>query len=446
MTLTRRAILAATAAASVVPAAACATTQGAAGPSSFVRVQGQGFVLNGRPYRFVGANMWYAAYLGADAAYGNRGRLTRELDTLAETGVTNIRLMASSEDSPLRNSVTPTFRDRTGDYNETLLKGLDLTLAEMGERDMKAVLALTNFWEWSGGMMTYLYWVNGGQYLNMNDPAHPWPQFPDFNAAFYTSGEAQRLYRDYIRAVVTRTNTVTGVRYADDPTIMSWQLANEPRPGGSNAIAAPNLPAFYAWIEGTAAYIKSLDPHHLVSTGSEGLKGCIEREDCVVATHAPASIDYVTAHIWPQNWSWVDQRDLPGTAEAGRPLVDAYIRAHIDIARRLNKPLVIEEFGYPRDGGLNDPSAPTTFKDRYYTQIFDAVLASVREGGPLAGSNFWAWNGEGRAQHADHRFQPGDTSFVGDPPHEPQGWYGVFDSDVSTRALIRAHAAALAAS
>ena len=445
MTFTRRAVLAASAAATVLPAAACATAPNAGGASPFVKVDGLGFVVNGRPYRFVGANMWYAAYLGADADYGNRARLTRELDTLAETGVTNIRLMASSEDSPLRNSVTPTFRNRTDTYNETLLEGLDLTLAEMGERDMKAILCLTNFWEWSGGMMTYLYWVNGGQYLNMNDPAHPWPQFPDFNSAFYTQAEAQRLYRDYIRAVVTRTNTVTGVRYIDDPTIMSWQLANEPRPGGSDAIAAPNLPAFYAWIEGTAAYIKSLDPNHLVSTGSEGLKGCIERTDCVVATHEPASVDYLTAHIWPQNWSWVDQRDLAATAEAGRPLVDKYIRDHIEIARGLNKPLVIEEFGYPRDGGLNDPSAPTTYKDRFYTQIFDAVLASIREGGPLVGSNFWAWNGEGRAAHPDHRFRPGDTSYVGDPPHEPQGWYGVFDSDASTRALIRAHAAALAA-
>jgi mannan endo-1,4-beta-mannosidase len=37
----------------------------------------------------------------------------------------------------------------------------------------------------------------------------------------------------------------------------------------------------------------------------------------------------------------------------------------------------------------------------------------------------------------------GETSYVGDPPHEPQGWYSVFDSDASTQALIRSHAAAL---
>ena len=266
-------------------------------PSSFVTVQGRGFERNGKPYRYAGANIWYGAWLGADTAYGNRARLARELDRLKALGVRNLRILGSAELSPLKNSITPGFRDRTATYNEDLLKGLDWTLAEMAKRDMTGVIYLTNFWEWSGGMMTYLSWVNGGKFINMNDPAHPWPEFADWNAAFYTDGQAQAMYRDYIRAVVTRTNSVTGVAYATDPTIMAWQLANEPRPAGSAKIAVPNLPAFYRWIDETARYIKTLDPNHLVSTGSEGLKGSIEREDVVLAAHRSKSIDYLTTHI-----------------------------------------------------------------------------------------------------------------------------------------------------
>lgn len=63
----------------------------------------------------------------------------------------------------------------------------------------------------------------------------------------------------------------------------------------------------------------------------------------------------------------------------------------------------------------------------------------------MAGSNFWAWGGRGRAAHADNTFRPGDTSYVGDPPHEPQGWYSVFDMDESTKAVVRARAAELRA-
>jgi mannan endo-1,4-beta-mannosidase len=411
--------------------------------AEFVRREGAELRIGARPYRFAGANMWYAAYLGADAPFGNRARLGRELDRLAALGIDNVRILASSEQSPLRGSITPAFRTISADYNETLLRGLDFALAEMGRRGMRAVLYLTNFWEWSGGMMTYVSWTNGGRHLNMNDPAHPWPQFPDFASSFYSNRQAVALYEHYVGALVSRTNTVTGGAYAADPTIMGWQLANEPRPGGSEAVGTRNLPAYLAWISGTARLIKSLDANHLVSTGSEGLKGCIESEECVTAAHAPAEIDYLTAHIWPANWGWATLADLAGTWAATEVNTRQYIRQHIDFAGRLGKPLVIEEFGYPRDGGSFDPAARTTLRDRFYAIIYDAVRASAEARGPLIGSNFWAWSGEGRAARADRRFRPGDA-YLGDPPHEPQGWYGVFHRDESSKALIRAQARALA--
>src|SRR5690349_23662528 len=87
--------------------------------------------LGGAPYRIAGTNMWYAAYLGADAPIGNRGRLKRELDRVAALGINNVRILGSSEFSPLKNSVRPTFRNRTRHFNETLLRGLDNALAEM---------------------------------------------------------------------------------------------------------------------------------------------------------------------------------------------------------------------------------------------------------------------------------------------------------------------------
>ncbi len=430
---------------SVALAGCVAGLPGGAPARQFVRRDNTSFRIGAAPYRVVGTNMWYASYLGADASYGNRDRLRRELDRLTALGIDNVRLLGSSELSPLKNSVTPTFRTRDSSYNQTLLEGLDFTLAEMARRNMRAVIYLTNFWEWSGGMMTYLYWTNGGHFINMNDPAHPWPEFPDMVSGFYSSASAVGMYHDYVRAVVSRRNSITGVRYADDPTIMSWQLANEPRPAGGDAAAARAMPAYLAWINATARLIKSLDPNHLVSTGSEGTQGCVGQEQCVIDAHSSPDIDYVTAHVWPQNWSWVDPADLAGTWESGSAKVRAYVAQQIAIAARLGKPLVIEEFGFPRDGGSFAPAAPTAFRDRFYQLIYGAVIDSVRVGGPLVGANFWAWGGEGRAAHADSRFVRGDTSFMGDPPHEPQDWYSVLDSDRSTQAVIKAYAAAVKA-
>ena len=77
--------------------------------------------------------------------------------------------------------------------------------------------------------------------------------------------------------------------------------------------------------------------------------------------------------------------------------------------------------------------------------IYDVAEASIASGGPVVGTNFWAWNGEARAAHSDYRFKDGDLAYMGDPPHEPQGWYGNFDSDKTMLELVRSHAARVTA-
>ena len=142
--------------ASLSAAAALAATKLPARPfRPFVSREAMRLIRNGRPWYYAGTNMWYAAYLGADAPYGNRARLQRELDRVASLGIQSIRILGSSELSPLLHSIRPAFRDQTAHFNETLLQGLDFALAEMGKRDIKAVIYLANFWEWSGGFMTY---------------------------------------------------------------------------------------------------------------------------------------------------------------------------------------------------------------------------------------------------------------------------------------------------
>ncbi|GAB4521474.1 MAG: mannanase [Amphiplicatus sp.] len=412
-------------------------------PAGFVAVEGMRFVVDGEPYRFAGVNLWYAAYLGAPAEYGDRERLKAELDHLQALGATNLRILGASEESPFKRSLSETFRNRSESYNETLLQGLDYALAEMEKRGMRAVIFLNNFWEWSGGMGTYLYWTNGGTFVDLGDPAHPWPAFPNFTAQFYESAPANALYRDYIRAVITRTNTVTGRRYIDDPTIMAWQLANEPRPAFDARDDGPRMAAFHAWVRETAAYIKSLDPNHLVSTGNEGLMGCNESEHCFLGAHAPPEVDYLTFHIWPRNWSWYDPTDPEETFERTIERTKDYMRRHVEYARRLGKPVVLEEFGLDRDGEALAPGTPTTYRDAYLRRVFEAVEADARAGGPFAGTNIWSWGGAGRAQHDDFEWRRGDTRFTGDPPQEPQGRNSIFDVDESTLALIKAHAARL---
>lgn len=433
MTFDRRSLLAAAAAATLSSCVSIPLSKG----RGIVSRKGTGFARDGAPYRPVGANMWYSAWLGADAEFGDRARLGRELDRLAALGLNNLRIMASAEEGPLKNSIRPGFTRADGSPNPELFEGLDFAMTEIARRGMTAVLVLSNFWEWSGGLQTLL-WRARGKHMDMGDPAHPWPAFADATAEFYADEQARGFYAEHLDRVVGRTNTITGQRYADDPAIFSWQLANEPRPGGSDSAIAANADAYYEWIADSAAAIRARDPHHLVSLGQEGTQAANGNEAIVQQAHR--DVDYLTAHIWPLNWGWANGKDLAGTWPTVEANTRAYIAAHERLAGALEMPLVIEEFGFPRDNQAYDPGETTVFRERFYSLIYAAVESSWRAGGPIAGSNFWAWNGEARAGHSDARFRPGDRAYMGDPPHEPQGWYGNFDSDAAMLKVVRDHA------
>ncbi len=302
---------------------------------------------------------------------------------------------------------------------------------------MKAVVYLNNFWQWSGGMSQYVSWFAGKPVLDP-DVTGDWNGFMDNSAGFYAIEAAQAAFRDVIRTLITRRNTITGRLYSEDPTIMSWQLANEPRPG-SDTNGRANAARFTQWIDATAGYIGSLAPHQLVSTGNEGWMGTAGDKSLFVESHKSPNVDYLTYHMWAANWSWFDPKQPAATYDGAWNKAQDYLNWHIDAAQQLGKPIVLEEFGINRDGGAFAPEASTSYRDRFYRAVFDLLHKRAADGAPIAGSNFWAWGGSGRTTNPDFMWKPGDP-FVGDPPQEAQGLYCVFDTDTSTLNVIRQYA------
>ena len=98
------------------------------------------------------------------------------------------------------------------------------------------------------------------------------------------------------------------------------------------------------------------------------------------------------------------------------------------------KPLVLEEFGYPRDGFRFDKSATTQARDTYYQYIFSLITDRTAQSAGLTGCNFWAWGGLAAPKHL--YWQRGDD-YTGDPAQEQQGLNSVFMSDSTTIAIIR---------
>jgi mannan endo-1,4-beta-mannosidase len=116
-----------------------------------------------------------------------------------------------------------------------------------------------------------------------------------------------------------------------------------------------------------------------------------------------------------------------------------YLADHMSLARAINKPLVLEAFGASRDGGSPTVQASTEYRDRYYTMILEAFYRLAEEGNVAAGSNVWSWAGTGRPDASGERWGEGEP-YTGDPPHEPQGRYSIYDADESTLDILAEYA------
>ena len=432
--VSRRNFIRTTALAAPFIATGCAhLATGSKRADEFVSIRNGQFQLRGRPYFYIGSNLWYGCYVSDAALPGGRQRLVRELDQMHQLGVNNLRLLAGSETSPLAGAIPRGITRSPHDYDEALLAGLDFCLAEMAKRDMRAVLFLSNYWQWSGSFAQYVRWITGE---NIPDPDRPvmakgdWHAFMEFSARFYKTPAAIELYNDYAARIIHRRNTVNGRIYRDDPTIMTWELANEPRPAADNPA---DIPVFCDWVDATARFIHAQAPNHLVCTGSEGIHGSLDKEEVFIAAHKTPAIDYVTVHMWLKNWGWLKESQLGAEFEIAAGKARDHVEQHTQIATEiLKKPLVLEEFGLPRDHENYAPGSPTTARDEYYRRMFEQVAESCRAGRALQAANFWTWAGEGRADAAENSA----GKFLGDPPCEPQGLNSVFDTDTSTHAVI----------
>lgn len=414
--------------------------------SEFVRVENGQFVRGDDTLSFVGTNFWYGPLIASEGRGGNRERLHKELDALKSIGVTNLRILVGS-DGPegVAYKVEPVLQLEPGVYNDTVLRGLDYLLAQMAERDMHAVLYFNNSWEWSGGYGQYLEWAGNGKALLPSVDGYE--NYVDHVSRFVKDEKAKELYYNHVKNIVTRTNTVTGKPYAEDPTIFSWQIGNEPRAFARDSVTKA---AFADWMCTSASLIKSLDPNHMVSSGSEGLYGCEVDMDLFEKIHAHEDFDYLNVHIWPLVWRWVTKDTFADSVCVANRMTEKYLTAHFPVAERLGKPIVLEEFGYPRDGGkafegeaekfwdgvsLSKDSS-TAARDAYYSYVFGRLISARENGEPLVGVNFWGWGGHATQSQVNEFWRPGDD-YCGDPAQEPQGLFSVYATDESTVELIR---------
>lgn len=332
----------------------------------FVTTKGSRFFVDGRPFRFVGANV--------AVIYGNEERAFMP-DTMREAardGVQVVRIWAFGEsdveDVPgsgvARNEwlkLNP-FRRGPQDWNEEAFKSLDRAIAEAARNNLRVQICLTNWWRDTGGVVRYLRWAG---LPDAADETKPFGINVERAMIFYTDEKARALYREHVRRIVTRRNTVTGTLYSDDPTIMSYELMNE-----AQAVTG-RYHERRAWVEEMSRYIKSLDSNHLVAPGTWGYRTSWERR-AWLEEHKLPDVDYCDVHIYPRD-------DLDSYVDSTQALKE-FVENRASASFYIRKPLVFGEFGMTPEG----------YKGFSQAEWYRAYFESVAHAG-IGGAMFWRW-------------------------------------------------------
>jgi len=386
-----------------------------------------GFVLRNKPYRYVGTNYWYGGFLAYDTIHNGKERLKKELDFLSIHGVNNLRVTLGAEgDSSYPYRISPSIQVSPRQYNESILRSYDYFLNEVKKRNMKIVFVLNNNWEWSGGFGQYLEWAGYKNPILPKTANWDWDKYCDYISQFYSCDSCLAWNQAWIEHILTRKNTINHINYKDDPSIMAWELANEPRPMRKNAVNS-----YKQWVVNSSKFIKSIDKNHLVTIGVEGVISTLMDSMIYTEIHSYPSIDYATIHIWPKTWRWYNGSHTHSTSDTSLQKTKDYIAFHHRLAKSIQKPLVIEEFGLNRDSNKFGKSSSTLHRDHYYQYVLNYGKKYQ-----VQGYNFWGAFGY-RDSHLKDDFWEYGLPYTADPPQEEQGLYGVYMSDSSTWKLIK---------
>ncbi len=328
-------------------------------PNQFVGKDRTKFTLADSTFPVTGVNCYFLAYCAAES---RRAAML----TAKEMGANTIRSWAFM-DAEASGGVAFQYLENGAiqiDDGPNGLERLDGVIQTAEELGLKLILPLVNHWKDFGGMPMYLKWLGVQGDVKK----------------FYEVLEARLAYRNWVQHVLTRRNSLTGRIYADEPSIMAWELTNEARCEGDRQMLLD-------WVGEMANFVKQWDSNHLVALGDEGFfrEGLFSHKrgelydgrhgtDFAAILDIPG-IDFGGYHFYPQDWG--HNHDL----EFG----NQWVKDHADAGQRVGKPVLMEEYGLKLDNALVPDAAARN-------SWFAKWLTAVNETG-TAGSLLWMLGG-----------------------------------------------------
>ncbi len=327
-----------------------------AAQTNFVTVNGTALSQNGLTYKFSLANQYYLIYK-------SQAMIDEIFSDAKAMGLNVIRTWGFC-DGMYKDGVS--FQPSAGVYDESGFRNMDYIIYKASQSGMKVIIPFVNNWDDFGGINQYVKWLTGTSPSN------------EEHDLFFTDPMIKGWYKDYVSYFINRVNTYTGISYKDDPTILAWELANEPRAytDSSGTVLNP-------WINEMAQYVKSIDSNHLLSAGVEGWYGYKDTYgsntgvDFVTSQSSPY-LDIATFHLFPDYYNLSSTQALQWIEDRGTSAQNA-----------LNKPVYIGEFGKMVDRSAPDANTQMKNRNSLYKNIYTTAASSG-----VDGAGFWLLSGK----------------------------------------------------
>ena len=330
----------------------------------FVKAEGQRLVLDGEPFVFVGVNAWSAASdpsvfdcraSAMEPDSDHQAHLDRTFSDLERLGVDAVRFFAFQSDAGGGSDLAPIRR----------------VIKTAAKHNIRVIPVLGNHYADCDYFPSYS--VDSGFTKD---------------TAWYDSGYRRPYsgyamsYRDYVAWVVRA--------FKDDPTILMWQLVNEAQT--STLADGAQLRAFASDVSGL---VKSIDPNHLVSIGTQGTGQPGTAGTDYRALYEIPTIDVVEAHDYS-----AEAEPLPGFPDCRWNCIWGSL---VD-ARELGKPFFIGEAGIE----AGDAGTCARSLGERADLLGAKVSALFREGG--VGYLYWDYGKETTGKACDFLLGPDDPA------------------------------------
>ncbi|EYU22711.1 hypothetical protein ABFS82_03G124100 [Erythranthe guttata] len=347
--------------------------------SDFVQTRGTQFMLDNSPFLFNGFNAYWMMHVASDPT--QRYKVSNVLRESAAAGLSVCRTWAFNDGGSQALQISP------GVYDENVFQALDFVVSEARKYKIRLIMSLSNNYQDFGGRAQYVNWARnaGVQLTSAGDDD------------FYTNQAVKGYYKNHVQKVLTRINTITGVAYKDDPTVMAWELINEPRCQADYSGNTIN-----AWVQEMATHVKSIDKKHLLEVGMEGFYGdsVPDRKQYnpgyqvgtdFISNNLIKEIDFSTIHAYPDAWLSGQNDD----AQMG--FMRRWMTSHwTDSRTLLKKPMVFTEFGR----SSKDPGFSIASRDSFLNAIYSNIYSLARGGG-IGGGLVWQIVAQGMESYSD---------------------------------------------